>query len=461
MKRIIRRLILVCITATMLAAGAVQFQPGYAAEPPIPVFIDNWRVAFDVDPYVNKGITMVPIRAIAEGLGATVNYADRVVTFTLAGKAVRLTIGSMDALVGGQTVTMPTAAVIKSNRTYVPLRFVSENLGAIVDYEYGEVYIWTEPTRAQHSGNTMNGNTVAESETAVYWIDEGDVYEQDKQTGETVKLAYNIIADDTKKTDDGYTMTVKEPIMAESICVKGNTLYCGSNSQILAVDTGSGDTTLVSDLVFATQAGMWQITNIQIYGDCLYVAYCTPGRNFSGWRVSVKDGSAEELSESGRLIYTFCVYGGRVFMSTYNFMPEWDFPPSGAGFTIVKTTLSGKVIGSICFVPWEQWVSDLAVYGGMVYFYTSPSILRIGFDGSGYETLVTEKHILTYNVDGGYLYYSLGDGVNSPPLSGGIYKMDLETGERVQLADEPTEEITILSGRLYYRGAQGLVSIDP
>ncbi len=101
--------------------------------------IDGKPYTLDAAPYVNinAGRTLVPIRFVSEALGAGVkwNPETKQVVITDGGKKIILTIGSRDVLVDGEKQTIDCAATIQSNRTFVPLRFVSETLEAQVDYK--------------------------------------------------------------------------------------------------------------------------------------------------------------------------------------------------------------------------------------------------------------------------------------------------------------------------------------
>ena len=87
-------------------------------------------------PYIENDRTMVPIRVITEKLGANVDWdgAEYKVTITQNGKKIVLTIGSLVADVNGVATELDAAPVIKNDTTMVPLRFVSENLGYGVEY---------------------------------------------------------------------------------------------------------------------------------------------------------------------------------------------------------------------------------------------------------------------------------------------------------------------------------------
>jgi len=78
----------------------------------------------------------VPIRFVGEALGANVSWDGNTkkVTITLNGKKVVLQIGNKNYEVNGQQKQMDTVALLKESRTFVPVRFVSEALGATVKW---------------------------------------------------------------------------------------------------------------------------------------------------------------------------------------------------------------------------------------------------------------------------------------------------------------------------------------
>ena len=94
-------------------------------------------------PEGKNGRTLVPVRLIAEALGATVTWVPetRQAILMREGSTIVLTLGSATALVNGQSVELPDgvpAGVVKCDgkeSTMVPLRFVSEQLGAEVAWD--------------------------------------------------------------------------------------------------------------------------------------------------------------------------------------------------------------------------------------------------------------------------------------------------------------------------------------
>ncbi|MDR1540944.1 MAG: copper amine oxidase N-terminal domain-containing protein [Clostridiales bacterium] len=80
--------------------------------------------------------TLAPLRLISEALGASVTWDEGTQTVSVrnSGTAVTLAIGSLSAEVNGNPVTLDAAPKIIGDRTYLPLRFISESLNSTVDY---------------------------------------------------------------------------------------------------------------------------------------------------------------------------------------------------------------------------------------------------------------------------------------------------------------------------------------
>ena len=84
-----------------------------------------------------NGVTLVPLRYIAEWLGALVRFDDehKVVVLTLGSSNVELQIGTKRAWLNGDPVEMATPIQSCNGATYVPLRFVAEGLAAGVEWD--------------------------------------------------------------------------------------------------------------------------------------------------------------------------------------------------------------------------------------------------------------------------------------------------------------------------------------
>lgn len=91
----------------------------------------------DQEPVIVENRTLVPFRALLEKMGAEVKWdaATKTVTAVKDGKTIELTIGKKEVLVDGKKVELDVPAEIMNNRTMIPLRFVSENLGYKVKFD--------------------------------------------------------------------------------------------------------------------------------------------------------------------------------------------------------------------------------------------------------------------------------------------------------------------------------------
>lgn len=94
------------------------------------VLVDDQAIINDVAPVIHNDRTLVPIRVITEALGGQVawNEAAKEVTLTVNGKEIKMTIGKVLEKYG-------VAPVIIGGRTFVPVRFVADELGAVTTWD--------------------------------------------------------------------------------------------------------------------------------------------------------------------------------------------------------------------------------------------------------------------------------------------------------------------------------------
>ena len=107
------------------AAKTIILQIGSTA-----VLVDDQAIINDVAPVIRNDRTLVPIRVITEALGGQVawNEAAKEVTLTVNGKEIKMTIGKALEKYG-------VAPVIIGGRTFVPVRFVADELGAVTTWD--------------------------------------------------------------------------------------------------------------------------------------------------------------------------------------------------------------------------------------------------------------------------------------------------------------------------------------
>lgn len=100
----------------------------------ITIVVNGQQVGFDQPPIERAGRVFVPLRGVFERLGASVVYDNGVINATGNGHTVSIKIGSNVAIVDNNQERIDVAPFLVGSRTLVPLRFVSQALGASVDY---------------------------------------------------------------------------------------------------------------------------------------------------------------------------------------------------------------------------------------------------------------------------------------------------------------------------------------
>ena len=100
----------------------------------ISVVLNGNEISFEQPPYIENGATRVPMRKIFESLGATVDYnADtKTITAKKDNTVIELVTGASTAKIDGKETPLTASVENKNGSTMVPLRFVSEALGADV-----------------------------------------------------------------------------------------------------------------------------------------------------------------------------------------------------------------------------------------------------------------------------------------------------------------------------------------
>jgi hypothetical protein len=122
--------------AVAITAAALCSSIALAQDAGFSVTLNGSPMQLNPAPTERAGRVFVPLRGVFEQLGASVVYANGTINAQgRGGRSVSLRIGSNDATVNGQPATLDVAPFIIGASTYVPLRFVSQALGANVNYD--------------------------------------------------------------------------------------------------------------------------------------------------------------------------------------------------------------------------------------------------------------------------------------------------------------------------------------
>lgn len=162
MRRLFTAVVLVIVALQVFASAAL------AAEAP-GVLVNGETVRFDVPPVIRGGRTFLPVRRIAETLGAEVEWdgVERKVTVKTSTVITELWLDRLDARVNGDLRFLDEAPFVVEGRTMLPLRFIAEMLSFVVD--------WDDLTRSVYltaPGSVAPTQVVVESD--VYSVRQGE-----------------------------------------------------------------------------------------------------------------------------------------------------------------------------------------------------------------------------------------------------------------------------------------------
>jgi len=105
--------------------------------------VDDQAKQMDAKTFIENSRTYVPVRYLGDALGAETGWDEgtRTVTVALDNTTVKLVIGSKTLSIDGQAKQMDVAPVIRDARTYLPARFVAEAFGYTVRWNPPTVYV--------------------------------------------------------------------------------------------------------------------------------------------------------------------------------------------------------------------------------------------------------------------------------------------------------------------------------
>lgn len=153
-----KKLLITLLAAAMLFSLPVS---AFAADP-VTVKVDGITLKTDVNPVIQNNRVLVPVRIVGQSLGAKIDWSntEKNITVTTENGKIMLNVNSQKAVFTEantgktQNYTLDCKPVIKQYRVLVPLRFVSEQLGADVNYKNRTVSISAPDL-------TINGQKIA------------------------------------------------------------------------------------------------------------------------------------------------------------------------------------------------------------------------------------------------------------------------------------------------------------
>ena len=113
---------------------AKEFKDNYVRS--LNILINNNYIISEVEPFIENNRTYVPIRLITSELGYSVNWnaLDKSVTVSKDNQKMVFKVNSDECTVNGENQHFDGKVLIRKNRTFIPLRFMAQTLGEKVDY---------------------------------------------------------------------------------------------------------------------------------------------------------------------------------------------------------------------------------------------------------------------------------------------------------------------------------------
>jgi|GEM_PF-4582765 len=415
---------IICLTVVLtliLAGGANSF----AADSAIQVVVNGDKLELATQPYVENSQTLVPLRSIFEALEANVQYDSDtgIIVATKDDSNISLQVGKSTAQVNGQAVKLSLAAKSINSQTFVPLRFVSEALGADVYYE--------AKTKTIYIGQDFYGN---DPSNLANW---GEVL----QDGEITYIAQNngLMRYDTNSKEK--TVLLSENVYG--LNKVGDYLYFNNFGFI--DESGIYRYNIKTEKLELLQDGSQNDSgyeSLTIYNNWVYFI----GKGSAICQMRLDGTSCSVLNTMGAsslFIYEDTIYFGN----------------GGDDCKLYRMDLNGKNVKKVCDISTGYSVMGIG-YAGWIYFTTETnyvtSIYRMRSDGSNLENVVEgiDSEFALYE---GKIYYSKGeseyyDNPSYNSYTGSLYSFDLSQNKTEKLfpLDEDAWYISFVGADGFY-----------
>lgn len=350
--------------------------PVLGAESDIQVILRGEPLTVSNAPVIESGRTLIPMRDIFESLDAYIEWEDstKTVTAIKGNTVIRLKIGDNTAYINSESIQLEVPAKILDNKTFVPIRFVSEALGAKVAWndDTKTVTISLDNTKELHgntTGNIANGGFVCEKDDWIY----ASMYKNG---------LWKIKKDGSEKVQISKESVNYLNIIGNYIYYSGS-YYLPENDRLrlyrMNLD-GTSSTKLSEDIV----------DDVSVVGDWIY--YINVSKGNVPYKILL-DGKGERRISDLQTKYMI-VDDGWIYFQKSNTDTLWKMRTNGSDAT------------ELSFV----YGSDMHITksGEFIYFVSDgydPGIYRIGLDGSN-EELVVSGYIDSINFADDYLYYN-------------------------------------------------------
>ena len=347
--------VLCSIFSVFILLFLMSFPITSLAEENINVYYEGELLVFDVEPQIINNFTMVPARTIFEAMGAKVKWDEEIQTVTVKKKkkSISMTIGGQITNQDGEVINTETVPVVLNDRTLVPVRLISEFLGAQVEWNENTntIYItekeeieddsWKENLGTINmTSMEVNGSGVKTDDKIVY-ITEGGDFEVSGKTEDGIIIV---------NTDEKVKLRLSGVDITNS---DGPAIYFKNTDKGYITLTDGTDNTLTDSEQYNYEdasAPLFSDDNLEIKGNGSLIINANYKHGIAGDDdIRIENGNITINSKIGDGIHAKC--GVKIIGGTLNITSDGDGIQSGEWNVIVdggeiNMTTTGEIIGS-------------------------------------------------------------------------------------------------------------------
>lgn len=378
----------------------------------------------------------MPLRAVSEALGADVSWINGVAKIELSGKIITMQVGEKQAQVNGKAQALSAAPILQEGRILVPLRCVSEQLGAKVDYADRQVDIM--PTDDMLPNLSTQYTLCQESGAYIYLQENGgrNLTRIDKNTDERVEIS--LPSTELLLLDVDNDMVYYRKVFTNAD---------GNSEGYLCAATLDGS----EEMKIGANYGSPQICDGYLY----YLVKNSKTISFDLYRMGLKDGRPSgdgELVSGYVLGYSFA--GGRIYTTAFDdkrFIMNLD----GTDKQMIVRNRGDEL-------DFDR-VRDLDCGWFYAVNYERDKLYRFR-SGVPYELVLdlsdSKMTLGSVKVLGNKIYHNVQIATEYTPgregyVTGGLYEMDLNGNNRRTLTEDKAVKFYVLSDKILYQTQVG------
>lgn len=273
----------------------------------------------DTAPVIIDGRTLVPIRAIIEEMGGSVNWDSEqgIITLNYNDDTIILTIDSTNAVLNDNAELLDTPPVILNGRTFLPVRFISESFGFDVSWDGSEQII----TISGESGNTTDdaenlneissySNSTSNSNILIAYFSLWGSVDYDEDVDASTSASIYIEDGQKYGTTEIAAKMIQENVGGDLFRIETEELYSDDFETVIEearTERGASARPLIKN----------NVENIEKY-DTIFIGYPV-------WSMTVPNvilTFIEEYDLSGKTIIPFCTHNGYGAGSSFEVIEE-------------------------------------------------------------------------------------------------------------------------------------------